>query len=244
MHYGVSSQGIEVSTMGEIDKKYQRGGKVKPCSLDRDDILKLAEIIQETFTKPEIDRCFRVSTTIGSNRVFSNNVKDLLAQKEMGDNIQDLSFWIEGWDNQMQFDKSVLLDFSKYYIQLNVEGTDPLWVYDKYNKLIKFLNSKTSWYWPMVVMEKYYIFIITVILIINIIISVNKGDPSYYLDKLGLLVLWVFLVFSDTRNIWPYTKFRLKGASLIFNKENILMVGALLLLIAAILSGTVVPFMK
>jgi len=32
-------------------------------------------------------------------------------------------------------DKNILLDFSKYSIQLSVEGTDPVWVYDTYNSI-------------------------------------------------------------------------------------------------------------
>lgn len=230
--------------MDSIDKKYQRQGKVKPCSLDKNEILRLEAIIQETFTKPEIERCYRVSTTIGANRAFSSGAENLLKQKEIGENIQDLSFWIEGWDNKMQFDKCVLLDFSKYSVQLKVEGTDPVWVYDKYNHLTKFLQGKTAWYWPMVVMEKYLIFLLTIILIVNIIVSVHARDLSHYLDKFGLLALWIFFVFFDTRNIWPYTKFRLKAQRTLLNKEFVFIIATILVLISAILSGTIAPLMK
>ena len=81
-------------------------------------------------------------------------------------------------------------------------------------------------------------------LIVNIIIVVKKGDPSYYLDKLGLVVLWIFLVFYDTRKIWPYSNIRLKEDRIYLTRENISMLGMILLVIVAILGGTVLPFMR
>jgi hypothetical protein len=93
-------------------------------------------------------------------------------------------------------------------------------------------------------MEKIILFFITIILVANIIIAVKKGDPSYYLDKLGLLVLWIFLVFYDTRKIWPYANIRLKEDRIYLTRENISMLGMILVVILAILGGTVLPFMR
>ena len=70
------------------------------------------------------------------------------------------------------------MDFSKYSIQLSVEGIDPVWVYDKYNKIVKFLKNKSAWYWPMISLEKLIIFSITIILISNIILSLNMGEKG------------------------------------------------------------------
>ena len=89
----------------------------------------------------------------------------------------DLSFWIEGWDQKTRFDKNILLDFSKYSIQLSVEGTDPVWVYDTYNSITNYLKNKTAWYCPIIIMEKIIVFFITIILIANIVIAAKKGDP-------------------------------------------------------------------
>ena len=71
-----------------------------------------------------------------------------MSLEELGDRMADLSFWIEGWDQKTRFDKNILLDFSKYSIQLNVEGTDPVWVYDTYNSITNYLKNKTAWYCP------------------------------------------------------------------------------------------------
>jgi hypothetical protein len=227
-----------------LEKRYEKHGRLNPCALTRDDILALAAIIQRTFTKPEIERYFRISTVLNHTRVFSNSVDHLLSLEELGDRVADLSFWIEGWDQKTRFDKNILLDFSKYSIQLSVEGTDPVWVYDTYNHITNYLKNKTAWYSPVIVLEKIMVFFITIILIANIIIAVTKGDPFFYLDKLVLVVLWMFLVFYDTRKIWPYSNIRLKNDKIYLCRENVAMVAMILVLILVISGGTILPFMR
>jgi hypothetical protein len=227
-----------------VEKRYERHGRLKPCVLNRDDILALTAIIQRTFTKPEIDRYFRISTVLNHTRIFSNSAEHLLSLEELGDRIADLSFWIEGWDQKTRFDKNILLDFSKYSIQLNVEGTDPVWVYDTYNSITNFLKNKTAWYGPIIIMEKVFLFFITIILIANIIIAAKIGASPYYLDKLGLLALWIFLVFYDTRKIWPYSNIRLQENNIYLTRENVSMLVMILVVMLAIFGGTVLPFMR
>jgi hypothetical protein len=226
-----------------VEKRYEKHGRVKPCVLTRDDILALAAIIQRSFTQLEIERYFRISTVFNHTRVFSNSVEHLLSLEELGDRVADLSFWIEGWDQKTRFDKNVLLDFSKYSIQLSVEGTDPVWVNDTYTSINDYLKNKTAWYWPIIIMEKITVFFITVILIANIIITVKKGDPFYYIDKLGLLALWMCLVFYDTRKIWPYSNIRLEEGKVYLSRENVVMFVMILVIILAICGGTIRPFM-
>jgi hypothetical protein len=230
--------------MENIEKRYERRGSIRPCFLDKNDLQNLAAIIQETFTKPEIDRYFRVSSNLGNTRVFANSVEDFFNQKEFPDQITDLSFWIEGWEKKTRFDKVVLLDFSKYSIQLSVEGIDPVWVYDKYTKVIKFLKTKSAWYWPLIIMEKYIIFAITLLLISNFVISIRWGESAFYLDKIALLGLWGFLIFYDTREVWPYANIRVRGKKSIFNKENLILIVLLLLLVWAGIEGTVLPLFR
>jgi len=227
-----------------LEKRYERHGRIKPCVLDRPDIFALGRIIQETFNKPEIERYFRISTTLNHTRVFSNSIDHLLSLKELGDRLADLSFWIEGWEQKTRFDKNILLDFSKYSIQLSVEGTDPVWVFDKYNNITKYLKRKTAWYWPIILIEKVIIFFITIALIANMIIAIKIGNPFYYVDKLGLLAVWIFLVFYDTRKIWPYSNIRLKDDKIYLCKENVIMFVMILVVIMAISGGTVIPLMK
>jgi hypothetical protein len=227
-----------------VEKRYEKHGQIKPCVLTRDDIQALATIIQRTFTKPEIDRYFRISAVLNHTRIFSNSVEHLLSLKELGDRVADLSFWIEGWDQKTRFDKNILLDFSKYSIQLSVEGTDPVWVYDTYNRITNFLRNKTAWYCPIIIMEKVFVFFITIILIANVVIAFKKTAPLYYLDKLGLLALWMFLVFYDTRKIWPYSNIRLKEDKFYLSRENIVMLVMILVVMLAIFGGTILPFMR
>jgi hypothetical protein len=234
----------DVMAKENVEKRYEKHGRMKPCVLTREDILALAALVQGTFTKPEVERYFRISTVLNHTRIFSNSVEQLLSQKELGNQVADLSFWIEGWDQKTRFDKNILLDFSKYSIQLSVEGTDPVWVYDTYNRITRYLKKRSAWYSPIIVMEKVIVFFITIVLIANIIIAVKKGDPIYYLDKLGLLVLWMFLVFYDTRKIWPYSNIRLQRDNFYLYKENIAMFAMILVVILAITGGTILPFMR
>jgi len=217
--------------MHNVEKRYQRSGKARPCFLDQKDLVDLTHVIQETFTKPEIDRYFRVSTTLGNTRVFSNSMDDFLVQKDLPEKITELSFWIEGWDQRTRFDKNVLLDFSRYSVQLHVEGTDPVWVYDKYNNIMKFLKDKRAWYWPVIILEKFIIFCMTIMLIAGLILSYKLGKVSNYVSNIALLGVWSLLIFSDTRKIWPYSFLKLKGTKSALDKENILMVAILAILI-------------
>ncbi len=230
--------------MPNIEKRYEKKGKIKPCCLDKNDLLQLTEIIQETFSKPEVERYFKVSTTIGDTRVFSNSIEGFLQQTELSKKITELSFWIEGWDDKTRFDKNVLLDFSESAIQLSVEGTDPVWVYDKYNNIVKFLSAKTAWYWPIITLERFLIFITTLILISNIIVSFGKRERFIYIDEAILIGLWVFLVFYDTRKIWPYPNIVVTEEKSIFSKENVATIIILLLLMASLMVGTIFPLLR
>jgi hypothetical protein len=229
--------------MDNIEKRYERRGSIRPCSLSGKDLADLTAIIQETFTAEEIERYFRVSTNRGNTRVFSNSVEDFFGQKDLPGKITDLSFWIEGWDNQTRFDKVILLDFSKYSIQLSVEGIDPVWVYDKYNKIAKFLKSKSAWYWPMIISEKLIIFSITIILISNIILSLHLRRKGYFAEELALFGLWLFLIFYDTRKVWPYANIRLKKQS-VWSQENLFMGVTVLVLAWALVSGIILPLAR
>ena len=230
--------------MEQLEKRYEKQGQARPCFLDQDDLVNLARIIQETFTRPEIERYFRVSTTLNEIRVFSNSMADFLVQKDLPDRVHDLTFWIEGWGQKTRFDKTILLDFSRYSVQLKVEGTDPVWVFDKYNRIMKFLRDKSAWYWPVITFEKAIIFSITILLISSMILSFELREPVSFVGKLGVLVIWAVSVFYDTRKIWPYAILRLKGTEPVLSKETF-SIGALLMIFVFILAaGFAMPFFR
>ncbi|MDP3183156.1 MAG: hypothetical protein Q8M54_10125 [Desulfobaccales bacterium] len=230
--------------MDKLEKRYGGKGTLKPCCLGKDDLLKLNEIIQETFTPTEIDKYFNISTTIGGIRVFSGSIEAFLQQKGLPDEHNDLAFWIESWDKMGSFDKNILLDFSKYSIQLSVEGVDQAWVHDKYAKIVNFLKAKTVWYWPLITLERFIIFVVTLILISNIITSFKIKGGAYYIDEIVLLGVWIFLVFYDTRKIWPHANIRLQKVTSIFNKANIIAVILIMILVATLMVGTILPLLK
>jgi hypothetical protein len=230
--------------MHNLEQRYERSGKAKPCSLDQEDLITLSHLIQETFTRPEIERYFRVSTTLGNTRVFSNSMADFLVQKDLPEKLTDLSFWIEGWGHQTRFDKNVLLDFSRYSVRLHVEGIDPVWVFDKYNKITEFLQHKTVWYWPIIVLERFIMFSMTVILIISLMISYHLKDTLHFVSKIGFLGAWVFLMFVDTRKIWPYSSLQVKGKRSLISRENLFMVAILSILVMVVLEGAIVSLIK
>jgi hypothetical protein len=227
-----------------MEKRYEKKGKARPCLLEQDDLVNLARIIQETFTRPEIDRYFRVSTSQNGTRIFCKSMGDFLVQKDLADRINDLSFWIEGWGQKTRFDKTILLDFSRYSVQLEVEGTDPVWVFDKYNHIMKFLQSKSAWYWPVIIFEKAIIFSITILLISSMILSYELREPVYYLGKIAMLVIWAISVFYDTRKIWPYSVLRLRDTEPILSKENFSIAALLLFLVFILLEGFAMPFIR
>jgi hypothetical protein len=222
-----------------LEKRYEKRCSLPPCRLNRDDLLQLAALIQDTFSKTEVDRYFRVSTNIGDTRVFSNSLDDFLNQPNLPAKFHDLSFWMEGWQEKTRFDKAILLDFGKYSAQLSVEGIDPVWVYDRYQKIAKFLRDKRAWYWPVIALERVLILAITTILISNILISRRQ-----LLDKFILLGLWIFLVFSDTRRVWPYSCINMKRKNPLLEKENVAIIILVTILLATLVMGTIAPLFK
>jgi hypothetical protein len=230
--------------MAELGERYERSGKLKPCSLGRRDLQELTGIVQETFTKAEIDRCFRISTTMGEPRVFNYSLEEFLARPGLPRQLSDMSFWIEGWDDQGRLDRNILVDFSRYAISFKVEGADPVWVYDRFKRLSKYLEGKTSWYWPLIYLERFLIFFITILVITNVIISFRIRETAFYLDKAALVGLWTFLVFYDTRKLLPYTDINLGNGRSIFRKENIYGMLIIVLLVVALAGGTILPFFK
>jgi len=229
--------------MPVLEKRYERSGKLKPCSLDARDLGELTGIIQETFSKAEIDRCFRISTSLGEARVFDYSLNELLARPGLGRQLSDMSFWIEGWDNEGRLDKNILVDFSRYAISFKVEGADPVWVYDRHKRLSKYLESKTAWYWPLIFLERFLIFFITILLVTNVVISFKVRETAFYLDKVALVGLWVFLVFYDTRKMLPYADIYLGSQRSILRKENLYAALILILLVVALAGGTFLPFL-
>jgi hypothetical protein len=230
--------------MAELEKRYEKSGKLKPCSLNRRDLGELTAIVQETFTKAEIDRCFRISTTLGETRVFDYSLEEFLERPELPHQTSDMSFWIEGWNSQGRLDKNILVDFSRYAVSFKVEGADPVWVYDRHKCLNKFLGAKTAWYWPLIYLERFLIFFITMLLVINVMISVKIREMTFYLDKVALLGIWIFLVFYDTRKMLPYADINLGNSRSIFRKENIYIMIIIMLLLIAMAGGTFLPFFK
>jgi hypothetical protein len=231
--------------MDTVQKWYEKRGKTKPCFLNKADIAALSSIIEEHFTKAERERFFRISTTLGNTRVFANSTAEFLQLPGLPGELNDLSFCIEGWDDESRFNRSILLDFSKYSVQVNVEAADPVWVYDKYNRLIRFLESKTAWYWPIVVMEKYFVFLITIVMINNIIISALVEKRAIYLDKIGLVALWIFLVFYDTRKVWPYAIIILnRGKDRFFDYGKIVAAIIISVFLLSLISGTIAPLVR
>ncbi len=230
--------------MQNIHPRYGKKGTLKPCRLNKDDLLVLTDIIQETFTKPEIERYFSISSTIGGVRVFAKSIDDLLDQKELPDRLTDLAFWIESLDNNGFLNKSILLDFSKFAVQLSVEGADSGWVNKKYSEITHYLKTKTAWYWPLIILERFIIFAITLILISSLVISLGLKERFYYIDEALLVGLWIFFVFFDTRNLWPFANIRLKDDFSPANKENLVAALIIFMLTVAIMGGTISPILK
>lgn len=230
--------------MQNIHQRYGKKGTLKPCRLNKDELLALAEIIQETFTKSEIERYFSISTTIEGVRIFAKSIDDLLNQKGLPDRLTDLAFWIESLDNNGFLDKSILLDFSKFAVQLSVEGADSGWVNKKYSEITHYLKTKTAWYWPLITLERFITFAITLILISSLVISLGSKEKFYYIDEALLVGLWIFLVFFDTRNIWPFANIRLKDDFSPANKENLGAALVIFILGAALMGGTIFPLLK
>ncbi|MCL4502068.1 MAG: hypothetical protein M1438_09455 [Deltaproteobacteria bacterium] len=230
--------------MEPLEKRYEKQGKARPCFLDQDDLVNLARIVQETFTRPEIDRYFRISTTLNGSRVFCSTMADFLVQEDLPDRVHDLTFWIEGWGQKTRFDKTILLDFSGYSVQLKVEGVDPVWVFDKYNRIMKFLREKSAWYWPVIIFEKPIVFCITILLISSMILNFRLGKPVIYLGELGMLAIWAVSVFYDTRKIWPYSLLRLKGSEPLLNTETFSIAALLIILVSVLMGGAAFPFFR
>jgi len=226
-------------------KEYTKSGEIHPCRLQRNDLLRLSEIVKEALPISDRKEDFQVSTNLPNISINENSIEDFLKHEELPDKFNGLSIRIIGWSGGQQIDKSVRMAFGKNFIDLHVSGIDQTWVLGKYSRIANFLREKRPWFWAV---HKVFPFItgtIPVLSITGLSYFVKTGQIIYSISTALFLIAWIFAtVFYFKGTFLPYTQIILTPKESFFNKQNVTVIIALLSLIVSVIGGVIIPLVK
>ena len=226
-------------------KKYQKSGKIHSCKIKKDDLLKLIEIIKETFPDSDRKEDFEVSTRLPNIRIHSNSIEDFLKHEELPDKLNRLSIGIIGMNQDRNIDKRVELTFYDNFIDLNVYGEDNTWVIGKYTVITDFLKKKRSWFWFIHTNVFYSIeggigMLLLIVLTSLVVHFITINEIMYSIITVIILFILAY-IYHLKKTIFPYIQIIIKHEKSFFNIENIKLIILLLSLIIMII-GVIIQF--
>lgn len=219
---------------------HQKSIKIHPCKLEKRDLLKLVEIIKETFTDSDINNYFEISANFPETNIRSGNLEDFLNNEELPDKFDRLSIRILGFDQNREIDKNIDLTFYVNFISLNVSGKEKTWVKGKYTVITDFLKEKRPWFWFIytnifLVIEGALsiILLITYFSLIFYFLEMNDVIPIVFSTSAFFILIYIFnLVKKRT----PYIIITIKNEKGLLKRENISLIISLIGLVIMITS--------
>ena len=226
-------------------KRYTKSGEIHPCRLQRNDLLRLSEIVKETFPISDREEDFQVSTNLPNISINENSIEDFLKHEELPDKFNELSIEIKGWSENREIDKSVRMTFSRLYMDLYVDGTDETWVLGKYSQIANFLRERRPWFWAVHKVFPFISGIIFVLSLAGLTYFIKAEEIIYSISTALFLTAWIFAtVFYLKGTFLPYTQIILTPKESFFNKQNVTVIIAVLSLIVSIIGGVIIPLVK
>lgn len=228
-------------------KKYQKSGDIHSCKIKKNDLLKLIEIIKETFSDSDLKEDFKVSINLPNVRIHSNSIEDFLEHKELPEKLNRLSIRIIGWNQDQNIDKSVNLDFYDNFINLDIDGEENAWVIGKYAEITDFLKEKRSWFWFIYTNIFYGIEAVISVLLFIVFVSlivhfININEMIYSI--ITAIVLFIFAYgYHLKKKFFPYTQIIIKHEKSFLTRENVTLIILLLSLFVMIL-GIIIQFLN
>ena len=151
-----------------------------------------------------------------------------------------------GWDqDKRKINKTIDITFSVNYINLDVNGEDQTWVLGKYEQITEFLKQRRPWFWALNKIFPSFSGIIPVLSFIAIILFIKYNKIVYSISTSLFLVTWILaIIYYFKGTFLPYTQIIIRHKKSILNKENIIIIIALLSFIVSLIGGIIIPLIK
>jgi len=226
-------------------KEYTKSASIHPCKLNRNDLLKLIELLKEAFPFSDRKEDFTISTNLPNISIRANSIEDFLEHEDLPDKFSRLSLEIIGWSEDREIDKAVRMIFYDNFISLDVNGAEQTWVLGKYSQIVDFLRKKRPWFGPLREIFLYTIGAIPLLSLFGLIYFIISNEIVYSISTTLLLIVWVIAgVFYFKGTFLPYTQIILRPKESPLNKENLMITIAILSLIVSLIGAVVVPLVK
>ncbi len=127
-------------------KRYTKFNSLFSCQLNRDDVVKIFELIRGDNMPTMQEEHIEVSSKISDMRLSSDSISEFITHPELPDALNDITYEMIIWNDEGKIKKSVLLSMTKDDVFLRVDGNEPVWVNGKFAQIVDFLHQKKSWY--------------------------------------------------------------------------------------------------
>jgi hypothetical protein len=225
-------------------KKYTKSGRMNPCKLEIDDLQDLIKILREKIPNSERKEDFEITTNLKNININSNSLEDFLAHRELPNNFNRLSLRNISW-NENRIDKSIRIEFTVNFIELNIDGMDETWVLGKYTQVSNFLKNKKPWFWAINKIFPYLLGVILTISLIAISTFIKNQEIIYSISTVIFLISTIYAGILNLKGTFlPYTQIIINTKKSFFNLENITLLISLLSLLVSIIGGIIIPLFQ
>lgn len=167
-----------------------------------------------------------------------------MAHRELPNNFNRLSLRNISW-NENRIDKSIRIEFTVNFIELNIDGMDETWVLGKYTQVSNFLKNKKPWFWAINKIFPYLIGVILTISLIAISTFIKNQEIIYSISTAIFLISTICAGILNLKGTFlPYTQIIINTKKSFLNLENITLLISLLSLLVSIIGGIIIPLFQ
>jgi hypothetical protein len=217
-------------------RSYTKRVRLHPCRLEKPDLLRLVEIVEEVIPVSEIKQHFRISTDLPTIKIEENSVEDFLKHGDLPNKLNELSILIFRLNESGETERSVYLSFTSTYIVVSVEGLDETWVLGKFEQITQFLKEKRPWFWAL---SGAFPYIFSIVLTLSVISAIFLIRAQQIIPVVFMTIFFIATVFASVFHVkgtfLPYTQVILTPKEGFLNKQNITFIIAILTLVVAII---------
>lgn len=225
----------------KMERNFRKSGTLKPCKLDRTELIKLVDIIKTGFNGTDIN--LRIYADWADVYISGNDIEQLLNHEELPDRLTSLSIYAEGTGDKRG--SNIRLAFYSFSISLEIDSPDQLWLLGIYTQIKEFLETKKTWYWWFIKAFPFTYGVVPMLAGVMITVFIKDGEILYSLSTGIFMVTWILACYFQYKGRFlPYTQIIVRKSDNFLNNENINILIAFLSLIVSIIGIVVSLFAK
>lgn len=223
---------------GVILKEYRKYGNLNPVILYKEDLLELEEMSRkDTATRKED---FNISLTDNDTSYKFSSFEDLFCEKEIS-KINSITITVVGWSVDNKIEKHIYLNINPSSISYDISSTNEIWNLGKIAQINAFFKKRKLWY-SFITKYLLYFLVATCSALMGIgnqvTIPIRFVIPAF----IYLIVSIFIAILCISHKIFRYTTIYLCSKNKTKIDANIILI--VLTLIATIIGGIIIPFIK